>query len=337
MVTASIPTLKGGSVNKVSLMKGGRLAEIAWQCGLPTINLNQSAGADLSQQEKVFHKGGASFRELARRSKAGLPSVCVVFGNCTAGGAYSAGMSDYCIMVKNQAKVFLGGPPLVKMATGEVVDDETLGGAEMHSKISGLADYLAQNEHDALDKAREVVALLNWKKKTPIPREHFLPVEEPLYSPDELLGVVGANIRVPFDAREVIARLVDGSRMHEFKPLFGSTLITCWAHLHGIQVGFMANNGVLFSDAAQKGTQFILMCNQKRVPLIYLQNITGFMVGREAEQAGIIKHGSQLINAVSNSTVQRAFPFVKRTSHISHSPPPGSSHNNRHWRKLRCG
>ncbi len=241
---------------------------------------------------------------LARRSKAKLPTICVVFGSCIAGGAYSAGMSDYCIMVKKQAKVFLGGPPLVKMATGEVVDDETLGGAEMHSKLSGLADYLAQNEYDALDKAREIVALMQWRKHTALPAQHLAAhVDEPVYAPEELLGVVGANTRVPFDVREVIARIVDGSRLHEFKPLFGSTLVTCWACIHGVQVGIMANNGVLFSDAAQKGTQFILMCNQKSVPLVYLQNITGFMVGREAEQAGIIKHGAQLINAVSNSTV----------------------------------
>eukprot|EP01094_Clydonella_sp_ATCC50884_P001894 TRINITY_DN11431_c0_g1_i1.p1 TRINITY_DN11431_c0_g1~~TRINITY_DN11431_c0_g1_i1.p1 ORF type:complete len:543 (+),score=213.94 TRINITY_DN11431_c0_g1_i1:137-1765(+) len=305
LVTASIPTIKGGSVNEMTLLKSGRLAEIAWENRLPMINMIQSAGADLSQQFRVFHRGGAGFRDIARRSKRRCPSVCVVFGNCTAGGAYTPGMSDYVIMVKNQAKVFLGGPPLVKMATGEVVDDESLGGADMHSRISGVSDYLAANEHDGILRAREVIGHLNHRKGSQLPPPHFRleHVAEPAYDPDELLGIVQADVRRPFDVREVIARIVDGSRLHEFKPLYGTTLVTCFARIHGVPVGVLANNGVLFSEAANKGTQFIQLCNQKDTPLVFLQNITGFMVGRKYEEHGIIKHGSQLINAVSNSEV----------------------------------
>ena len=214
-------------------------------------------------------------------------------------------MSDYTIMVKNQAKVFLGGPPLVQMATGEIVDDETLGGADMHSKVSGVSDFLAKSEYDALRQAREIIANLNYKKNTPLPDENLFGtiVEEPLYDPDEILGIVSSDIRFPFDVKEIIARIVDGSRFTEFKPFYGTTLVTCWGKIHGIPVGILANNSVLFSEAAQKGTQFIQLCNQKNVCLIFLQNITGFMVGKKYEQEGIIKYGSQLINAVSNSTV----------------------------------
>jgi acetyl-CoA carboxylase carboxyltransferase component len=196
--------------------------------------------------------------------------------------------------------VFLAGPPLVKMATGEVTDDEALGGASMHSRVSGVSDYLAQDERDALRLGREIVEALNWRKAGPRPQR---PPEEPLHDPDELLGLVSADVRVPFDQREVIARLVDGSRFHEFKPEYGPTLVTGWAFVHGYLVGVLANNGILFSEAANKGAQFIQLCNQKDVPLLFLQNITGFMVGRSYEEGGIIKNGAKLINAVSNSTV----------------------------------
>lgn len=304
MITSNVYTIKGGSLNEASLFRGGRASEIARENRLPTVSLIQSAGADLSQQEKVFHRGGGGFRETAQRSKLGIPTIAVVFGSSTAGGAYSPGMSDYVIMVKNHAKVFLGGPPLVKMATGEIVDDESLGGATMHSKVSGVSDYLAVNEYDGLLKARQVVAGLQYSKMTPLPEAHLRgDIEEPYYDPDELLGIVSADIRVPFDAREVIARLVDGSRMQEFKPDYGSSMVTCFARIHGLPVGIIANNGVIFSAEANKGTQFIQLCNQKDTPLLFLQNITGFMVGKKYEQGGIIKHGSQFINAVSNSGV----------------------------------
>eukprot|EP01098_Paradermamoeba_levis_P012903 TRINITY_DN5751_c0_g1_i2.p1 TRINITY_DN5751_c0_g1~~TRINITY_DN5751_c0_g1_i2.p1 ORF type:complete len:562 (-),score=180.13 TRINITY_DN5751_c0_g1_i2:149-1789(-) len=303
LVSASVPTIKGGTMNKVGVKKSARLSEIAFQNRLPSIALTQSGGADLTQQYKVFHEGGGGFRELARKSKAAIPTINVVFGSSTAGGAYLPGMSDYTIMVKKQAKVFLGGPPLVKMATGEEVDDESLGGAEMHSRVSGVSDFLAENELHAIRLARQVVQSLNYKKKTPLPRSYFAPVEEPYYDPEEILGIVSANVRIPFDSREVIARIADGSRFFEFKPLYGSTLVTCFTRIHGIPIGILANNGVLFSEAANKATQFIQLCNQNNTPLLFLHNISGFMVGRKYEEEGIIKNGAKMINAVSNSEV----------------------------------
>src|SRR5690606_10186354 len=300
MISASEATVKGGAISELGVVKTRRLAEIAEQNRLPSINLIESAGADLPNQSKIFTPGGAAFRELTQRSKARTPTICLVFGSSTAGGAYVPGMSDYVVMVKEQAQVYLGGPPLVKMAIGEETTHEELGGAEMHSRVSGVSDYLAENELDAIRIGREIVAHLDWKKASfPTPR----PVEPPRYDPEELLGIASADIKVPFDAREVIARIVDGSRFSEFKPLYGSTLVCGWAHLHGFPVGILANNGILFSESAQKGAQFIQLCNQSDVPLLFLQNITGFMVGKKYEQEGIIKHGAKLINAVSNSTV----------------------------------
>eukprot|EP00211_Chloroparvula_japonica_P001379 CAMPEP_0119133254 /NCGR_PEP_ID=MMETSP1310-20130426/13280_1 /TAXON_ID=464262 /ORGANISM="Genus nov. species nov., Strain RCC2339" /LENGTH=547 /DNA_ID=CAMNT_0007123941 /DNA_START=38 /DNA_END=1678 /DNA_ORIENTATION=- len=304
VISATVPTMKGGAINEMSMLKGARLAEIALENRLPSIGMVQSAGADLSQQARVFHKGGGTFRDLAMRSKLGLTTVCMVFGSSTAGGAYQPGMSDYTVMVKGKAKVFLGGPPLVKMATGEEVDDETLGGADMHSRVSGVSDYLAVDEYAAIRQAREIMANLNWHKKTPLPRCHLEGrVEPPVHPADDLLGIVPANIRKPFDCREVIARIVDGSRFSEFKPLYGSTLVCGFAFMHGVPVGILGNNGVLFVDSANKGAQFIQLCNQKNVPLLYLQNITGFMVGSKYESEGMIKAGAQFINAVSNSGV----------------------------------
>ncbi|MCB9728575.1 MAG: acyl-CoA carboxylase subunit beta [Deltaproteobacteria bacterium] len=300
LITASESTLKGGAINEYGLKKSLRLAEIGRQNGLPSIHLTESAGADLPNQSKIFVPGGQSFRDITRASAAGVPSVCVVFGNATAGGAYIPGMSDYAIMVEGQAKVFLAGPPLVKMATGEVVDDESLGGAAMHSRVSGVSDYLAHDERDAIRLARQVMGHIRWRKAR---GPDLACVEAPLYDPDELLGIASADVRVPFDQREVIARIVDGSRFAEFKAEFGTTLITGWAYLHGYLVGILANNGILFSESAQKGAQFIQLCNQRGIPLVFLQNITGFMVGRDYEQGGIIKHGAKLINAVSNSSV----------------------------------
>ncbi len=300
LISATESTIKGGAMNEYSVLKSHRLAEIARDNRLPTINLVESAGADLPNQSKIFVPGGQSFRNLTRASQRQQPSVALVFGSSTAGGAYIPGMSDYVVMVDQQARVYLAGPPLVKMATNEDADEESLGGAAMHSRVSGVSDYLARDEHEAIRLGRAIVADLNWRKQGPGPQRVS---EPPAHDPDELLGIVSPDVRVPFDAREVIARVVDGSRFHEFKPAFGSTLICGWAHVHGYAVGVLANQGVLFSESAQKGAQFIQLCNQKDIPLLFLQNITGFIVGTEYEQGGIIKHGAKLINAVSNSTV----------------------------------
>lgn len=298
LVNASVPTIKGGAMNEYTVLKGQRLDVIALENRLPMVYLIESAGADLTNQGKIFNTGGAAFRELARRSKAGIPSLSVVFGSCTAGGAYIPGMSDYVIMVEKQAQAYLAGPPLVRMATGEVADDEALGGAEMHSRTSGLSDYLAIDEYDAIRQARELMARLGSPAGAPPEL-----ADEPLYDPDELLGVVSADVRVPFDAREVIARIVDGSRFTEFKPLYGATLVTGFAEIHGHRVGILANNGVLFSESANKGAHFIQLCNKQSIPLLFLQNITGFMVGTKYEQEGIIKNGAKLINAIASSEV----------------------------------
>eukprot|EP01126_Amoeba_proteus_P006249 TRINITY_DN12181_c0_g1_i5.p1 TRINITY_DN12181_c0_g1~~TRINITY_DN12181_c0_g1_i5.p1 ORF type:complete len:514 (+),score=98.17 TRINITY_DN12181_c0_g1_i5:189-1730(+) len=303
-IISYIATIKGGATNEITLRKNRRIAEIAEQNHLPCLVLMESAGADLRRQSQVFHAGGASFKWITRRSKAGLPTISVVFGSSTAGGAYAPGLSDYVIMVKNQARVFLAGPPLVKMATGEEIDAETLGGAEMHSKISGVSDYLAEDEYHGIYLARQVVANINYSKKTALPLRHLKgPITEPIYDPDEILGIVGPDIRKPFNAKEVIARIVDGSRFHEWKPDYAKTLICCWAEIHGFLVGILANNGVLFSETSNKGAHFIHLCDKRGIPLLFLQNITGFMVGRKQEHEGIIKHGSKLINAVSNAVV----------------------------------
>ena len=299
LITASESTVKGGAISEMTAWKSGRFNDIAEANRLPSISMIESAGADLPNQSKIFVPGGRGFRDLTRRSQLKIPTICLVFGSSTAGGAYMPGMSDYVVMVEKQAQVYLAGPPLVKMATGEDTDHEELGGAEMHSRISGVSDYLARDERDAIRIGREIVAHLEWKKgATPMPRA----VEEPRYPAEELLGIVSPDVKVPFDQREVIARIVDGSRFSEFKALYGTTLICGWAHVHGFPVGILANNGVLLPDSANKGAQFIELCNQADVPLLFLQNITGFMVGKQVEQDGIIKHGAKLINAVSNST-----------------------------------
>lgn len=300
LITANDPTVRGGASNPWTLRKSLRAADIALANRLPYVNLVESGGADLPTQKEIFIPGGRIFRDLTRLSAAGVPTVALVFGNSTAGGAYVPGMSDYVVMVRDRAKVFLGGPPLVKMATGEESDDESLGGAEMHARTSGLADYLAEDEHDALRIGRAVVRSLNWRKQGVAP----LPAREPAYPADELLGIVPEDLKIPFDPREVIARVVDGSEFEEFKPLYGPSLVTGWARVHGYPVGVLANaRGVLFSQESQKATQFIQLANQSRTPLLFLQNTTGYMVGKDYEQGGIIKHGAMMINAVSNSTV----------------------------------
>lgn len=301
MIIATDPTVKGGATNPSGLKKQFRAADIAAQNGLPIINLVESAGADLPTQKDIFIPGGRTFRDITRSSAARLPTIALVFGNSTAGGAYLPGMSDYVVMVKDSAKVFLGGPPLVKMATGEESDEESLGGAEMHARTSGLADYLAVDERDAIRLGRNIVRRLNWRKQGQSPRGDY---RAPRYDSEELLGLVPTDLKVPFDPREVLARVVDDSDFDEFKPLYGSSLITGWADIHGYPVGILANaRGVLFSEESQKATQFIQLANQTDTPLLFLHNTTGYMVGQEYEQHGIIKHGSMMINAVSNSTV----------------------------------
>jgi acyl-CoA carboxylase subunit beta len=301
VINGSDPTVRGGASNPWTLKKVLRANQIALENRLPVIGLVESGGADLPTQKEIFIPGGQMFRDLTRMSAAGIPTIALVFGNSTAGGAYIPGMSDYVVMVADRAKVFLAGPPLVKMATGEESDDESLGGADMHARVSGLADYFAVDELDALRIGREIVGRLNWRKQGPSPKPE---PATPLYDDEDLLGLVPTDLKVPFDPREIIARLVDGSDFDEFKPRYGSSLVTGWASLHGYPIGILANaRGVLFSEEAQKATQFIQLANRADTPLLFLQNTTGYMVGKEYEQGGIIKHGAQMINAVSNSTV----------------------------------
>ncbi|MFG3285437.1 acyl-CoA carboxylase subunit beta [Streptomyces sp. NPDC048111] len=301
MITANDPTVRGGASNPWTLKKALRANEIAYTNRLPCISLVESGGADLPSQKEIFIPGGAIFRDITRLSAAGIPTVAVVFGNSTAGGAYVPGMSDHTVMIKERSKVFLGGPPLVKMATGEESDDESLGGAEMHARTSGLADHFAVDEHDAIRQARRIVARLNHRKAHPDPAGL---AEPPKYDEEELLGIVPEDLKTPFDPREVIARIVDASDFDEFKPLYGTSLVTGWAELHGYPIGILANaQGVLFSAESQKAAQFIQLANQRDIPLLFLHNTTGYMVGKEYEQGGIIKHGAMMINAVSNSRV----------------------------------
>ncbi|MET8798484.1 carboxyl transferase domain-containing protein [Nocardia sp. NPDC004568] len=301
MIVAPDPTVRGGTSNPWTLRKTLRVNDIIRENRLPVISLVESGGADLPTQKEVFVPGGRMFRDLTQASAAGIPTIALVFGNSTAGGAYIPGMSDHVVMIKERSKVFLGGPPLVKMATGEESDDESLGGADMHARVSGLADYYALDEQDAIRIGRRIVKRLNWKKQGPAARTSVL---EPLYDPDELLGIVPPDLKIPFGPREVIARIVDGSDFDEFKPRYGSSLVTGWAELHGYPVGILANaRGVLFSEESQKATQFIQLANKTNTPLLFLHNTTGYMVGKEYEQKGIIKHGAQMINAVSNSKV----------------------------------
>jgi acetyl-CoA carboxylase carboxyltransferase component len=302
MVVANDPTVRGGTTNPYSLRKVGRAMEAGKRNRLPFIYLVESGGADLPTQSEIFLPGGRIFRDLTQLSAARIPTIALVFGNSTAGGAYVPGMSDYVVMVDGGAKVFLGGPPLVKMATGEDSDDEELGGARMHARTSGLADHLAVDEADCCRLGRRIVARLNWRKHGPPPRTASPPA--PLHDPEDLLGIAPADLRTPFDPRDVLARVLDGSEFDEFKPLYGSSLVTGWGEIWGHPVGVLANHrGVLFNEEAEKGAQFIQLANSANTPLIYLQNTTGYMVGRDYEQRGMVKDGSKMINAVANSQV----------------------------------
>jgi acetyl-CoA carboxylase carboxyltransferase component len=301
VIVASDPTDKGGAINPIGLAKGLRALEIAMTNRLPVVYLVESAGGDLPRQVDVFLPGGRTFRELTRLSAEGIPTIALVFGSSTAGGAYLPGMSDYTVFVSEAAKVFLGGPPLVKMATGEESTDEELGGASMHATTSGLADYMAMDELDAIRIGRLIVSRLNWSKQGPGPGGASV---DPLYPAQDLLGVPSADLKVPFEVSEVLARILDGSDFDEFKPLYGTNLVTGWGRIHGFDIGILANRrGIIFSEESQKATQFIQLLNRSDTPLLFIQNVTGFMVGAQYEQGGIIKHGSMMINAVSNSTV----------------------------------
>ncbi|MDZ3799226.1 MAG: carboxyl transferase domain-containing protein [Xanthomonadales bacterium] len=305
VVVANDATVKGGTYFPVTVKKHLRAQEIARENHLPCIYLVDSGGAFLPLQDEVFpdrEHFGRIFYNQARLSAQNIPQIAVVMGSCTAGGAYVPAMCDESVIVKEQGTIFLGGPPLVKAATGEVVDAEALGGADVHTAVSGVADHYAEDDAHALQIARDIVGHLNRRKQLPVATRQ---PREPLYPADELYGIVPADTRRPFDIREVIARLVDGSEFEEFKARYGKTLVTGFAHLHGYPVGIVANNGILFGESALKGAHFIELCNQRGIPLVFLQNITGFMVGRKYENAGIAKDGAKMVTAVACSSVPK--------------------------------
>lgn len=305
IVVANDATVKGGTYFPLTVKKHLRAQEIAMENGLPCIYLVDSGGAYLPMQSEVFPDRdhfGRIFYNQARMSAQGISQISVVMGSCTAGGAYVPSMSDENIIVKDNGTIFLGGPPLVKAATGEVVDAQELGGAFTHCEISGVTDHFAENDEHAIGITRSIVRHLNKKRFVQMKTQA---IEEPLYSVDEIYGALPSDSKIPFDIREVIARIVDGSKFHEFKALYGKTLVTGFAHIWGMPVGIIANNGVLFSESAQKAAHFIELCEQREIPLIFLQNITGFMVGKKYEQEGIAKHGAKMVMAVSNARVPK--------------------------------
>ncbi|MCK0138371.1 carboxyl transferase domain-containing protein [Aliiroseovarius sp. F47248L] len=310
MVVCNDATVKGGTYYPMTVKKHLRAQEIAEECNLPCIYLVDSGGANLPNQDEVFPDRdhfGRIFYNQARMSSKGIPQIAVVMGSCTAGGAYVPAMSDVTIIVKEQGTIFLAGPPLVKAATGEVVTAEDLGGGDVHTRLSGVADYLAEDDAHALALARRAVESLNRQKPMTVKWQE---PEEPAYDPEELLGVVPADLKTPYDIREVIIRIVDGSRFDEFKPRFGDTLVTGFAHLKGCPIGIIANNGVIFSEAAQKGAHFVELCSQRNIPLVFLQNITGFMVGRKYENEGIARHGAKMVTAVATTNVPKVTMVV---------------------------
>lgn len=305
MIIANDATTKGGSFFKETIKKHIRAQDIAFENRLPVIYLVDCGGANLAQGDEVFpdqdHFGGAFYRQC-RMSAAGIPQIAAVFGECTAGGAYIPALSDEIVMTAGNSSVHLGGPQIVKAAIKEIVDREALGGAEMHSTVSGVSDHFARDELEAIAKTRDIVGALNQVQEA---HGKLRASRPPLYNAAEIPGIVGADLTRPFDQREIIARLVDGSEFHEFKPLYGSTLVCGFAHIHGLPVGIIANNGVLFSESALKGAHFIELCDQRNTPILFLQNITGFMVGSEAERTGIAKNSAKLVYAVANARVPR--------------------------------
>jgi 3-methylcrotonyl-CoA carboxylase beta subunit len=305
MIIANDVTVKGGSYYPITVKKHIRAQEIAEKNNLPCIYLVDSGGAYLPKQDEVFPDRdhfGRIFYNQARLSAKNIPQIAVVMGSCTAGGAYVPAMADESIMVRDQATIFLAGPPLVKAATGEVVSAEELGGADVHCRESGVADHYATDDHHALSICRRVVKNLNRTKHLSLATQ---PVIEPLYDSKDLLGIINADVRKPYDVREIIARIVDNSELDEFKALFGDTLVCGFAHIYGYPVGIIANNGILFSESAQKGAHFIELCCKRKIPLVFLQNITGFMVGKKYEARGIAKHGAKLVTAVACANVPK--------------------------------
>ena len=309
MIVCNDATVKGGTYYPMTVKKHLRAQEIAEECHLPCIYLVDSGGANLPNQDEVFPDRdhfGRIFYNQARMSAKGIAQIAVVMGSCTAGGAYVPAMSDVTIIVRDQGTIFLAGPPLVKAATGEVVSAEDLGGGDVHTRLSGVADYLAEDDAHALALARRAVGSLGGATLAPVTGGG----EEPAYDPEEILGVVPGDLRTPYDIREVIARVVDGSRLDEFKSRFGETLVTGFAEVQGMPVGIIANNGVLFSEAAQKGAHFVELCSQRKIPLVFLQNITGFMVGRKYENEGIARHGAKMVTAVATTSVPKITMLV---------------------------
>ena len=340
MIFANDPSVKAGAMTVYVAEKWKRAIEISRENKIPFISFVESAGGDLSVgnnksdtppiaqslQQSHFASTGRFFYEMTELSKLRIPVISVVFGSSTAGGAYQPGMSDYNIFIKDQSKAFLAGPPLVKMATGEESDDETLGGAQMHSEVSGLSDYLAEDEMDALRICREVVSHLNWTKKGLEPTYN---ASEPAYDKDEILGILSEDLKSAVDIKEIIARFVDGSKFEEFKPLYGSSLVCGWSTVHGYPVGILGNNGPIYPESAEKGASFIQLCNKRNIPLIFLHNVTGFLVGKDFERQGIIKKGSQLINAVSNSMVPHITFIVGASYGAGTYAMSGKAFNNR--------
>ena len=310
MVVCNDATVKGGTYYPMTVKKHLRAQEIAEECALPCVYLVDSGGANLPNQDEVFPDRdhfGRIFYNQARMSAKGIPQIAVVMGSCTAGGAYVPAMSDVTIIVRDQGTIFLAGPPLVRAATGEVVSAEDLGGGDVHTRLSGVADYLAEDDSHALALARRALSHLNRSRPATV---QWQSPEDPAYDPEEILGVVPGDLRTPYDIREVIARVVDASRFDEFKPRFGETLVTGFAHVMGCPVGIVANNGVLFSEAAIKGAHFIELCSQRIIPLVFLQNITGFMVGRKYENEGIARHGAKMVTAVASTNVPKITMLV---------------------------
>jgi acetyl-CoA carboxylase carboxyltransferase component len=341
VIFANDPTVKAGAMTVYVGEKWNRAMEISRENQIPFISFVESAGGDLSVSgsgggenppeapslhQSHFASTGRFFYDMTELSKLRIPVISVVFGSSTAGGAYQPGMSDYNIFIKGQSKAFLAGPPLVKMATGEESDDETLGGAKMHSEQSGLSDYLAEDEMDALRICREVVSHLNWIKKGLSPQKIST---NPIYDSEQLLGIISQDLKSSIDIREIIARFSDGSKFEEFKPLYGPTMVCGWTSVHGYQVGILGNNGPIYPESAEKAATFIQLCNKRDIPLIFLHNVTGFLVGKDFESQGIIKKGSQLINAVSNSTVPHITFIVGASYGAGTYAMSGKAFNNR--------
>jgi geranyl-CoA carboxylase beta subunit len=303
LVSASNSAIKGGSVTPMGLRKSLRAQEIALKQRLPLVSLVESGGANLLYQSELFVDGGRVFANMARLSAAGIPQITLVHGSSTAGGAYMPGMSDYVVVVKDRSKIFLAGPPLVKAALGEDADEAELGGAAMHTSVSGTAEYLAQDDAHALHLARQIVGTLDWNRA--LAPESLSDPRPPLYDPDELCGVVPTDPKTPYDCREVVARIVDGSEFLEFKADYGPQTVCGHARIDGRSVGILGNNGPIFPQGSQKAAQFMQLCDQSGIPLVFLMNTTGYMVGTEAEQAGAVKHGAKMIQAVTNTRVPK--------------------------------